>query len=38
MGVQKTVISEGSGPSPNKGDRVTMEYVALRTYLCAKLV
>lgn len=26
MGVQKTVISEGSGPSPAKGDTVTMEY------------
>jgi FK506-binding protein 1 len=26
MGVQKTTISEGSGASPNKGDRVTMEY------------
>lgn len=27
MGVQKTVISEGSGASPQKGDTVTMEYV-----------
>lgn len=27
MGVQKTVISEGEGPSPKKGDQVTMEYV-----------
>jgi FK506-binding protein 1 len=26
MGVTKTTISEGSGASPNKGDRVTMEY------------
>ncbi|OAL06660.1 hypothetical protein IQ06DRAFT_236908 [Phaeosphaeriaceae sp. SRC1lsM3a] len=26
MGVQKTVISEGEGPSPKKGDQVTMEY------------
>ena len=32
MGVQKTVISEGNGPSPKKGDRVTMEYTGwLRT-------
>lgn len=32
MGVQKTVISEGNGPSPQKGDRVTMEYTGwLRT-------
>ncbi|KAH7401897.1 hypothetical protein DE146DRAFT_445031 [Phaeosphaeria sp. MPI-PUGE-AT-0046c] len=26
MGVQKTVIAEGNGPSPQKGDQVTMEY------------
>ena len=26
MGVQKTIISEGSGPSPKSGDRVSMEY------------
>jgi FK506-binding protein 1 len=26
MGVTKTTISEGSGPSPNKGDQVTMQY------------
>ncbi len=26
MGVTKTVISEGTGPSPKVGDRVTMEY------------
>ena len=32
MGVQKTIIREGSGPSPQKGDRVTMEYTGwLRT-------
>ncbi|EAT88738.2 peptidylprolyl isomerase [Parastagonospora nodorum] len=32
MGVQKTVISEGSGASPQKGDTVTMEYTGwLRT-------
>ncbi|KAH8726333.1 hypothetical protein GQ44DRAFT_706133 [Phaeosphaeriaceae sp. PMI808] len=32
MGVQKTVISEGNGPSPSKGDVVTMEYTGwLRT-------
>ncbi|KAL6708738.1 FK506 binding protein proline rotamase rapamycin-binding protein [Coniothyrium glycines] len=32
MGVQKTVISNGSGPSPKKGDTVTMEYTGwLRT-------
>ncbi|KAF2134073.1 putative FK506-binding protein 1 [Dothidotthia symphoricarpi CBS 119687] len=32
MGVQKTIISEGSGPSPKRGDRVTMEYTGwLRT-------
>ncbi|KAH7077065.1 hypothetical protein FB567DRAFT_534462 [Paraphoma chrysanthemicola] len=32
MGVQKTVISEGNGPSPQKGDQVTMEYTGwLRT-------
>lgn len=32
MGVQKTIISEGNGPSPKKGDRVTMEYTGwLRT-------
>jgi FK506-binding protein 1 len=30
MGVQKTVISEGNGPSPQKGDQVTMEYVFSR--------
>jgi FK506-binding protein 1 len=30
MGVQKTVISEGNGPSPQKGDQVTMEYVLSR--------
>jgi FK506-binding protein 1 len=34
MGVQKTIISEGNGPSPNKGDRVTMEYVAFRSFDC----
>lgn len=26
MGVQKTILSEGNGPSPQKGDKVTMEY------------
>ena len=26
MGVTKTVISEGNGPSPQKGDTVTMLY------------
>jgi len=26
MGVNKTVISEGNGPSPQKGDTVTMLY------------
>ena len=26
MGVQKTILQEGEGPSPQKGDRVTMEY------------
>jgi FK506-binding protein 1 len=26
MGVQKTILQEGNGPSPNKGDTVTMEY------------
>jgi FK506-binding protein 1 len=26
MGVQKTVLAEGNGPSPAKGDQVTMEY------------
>ncbi|KAI8935664.1 FK506 binding protein proline rotamase rapamycin-binding protein [Plenodomus lindquistii] len=26
MGVQKTILSEGNGPSPQKGDTVTMEY------------
>ena len=26
MGVTKTTHQEGSGPSPNKGDRVTIEY------------
>lgn len=32
MGVQKTVISAGDGPSPKKGDTVTMEYTGwLRT-------
>jgi FK506-binding protein 1 len=32
MGVTKTVIAEGSGASPQKGDRVTMEYTGwLRT-------
>ncbi|KAF2034757.1 hypothetical protein EK21DRAFT_97387 [Setomelanomma holmii] len=32
MGVQKTIISEGNGPSPQKGDSVTMEYTGwLRT-------
>lgn len=32
MGVQKTVITEGNGPSPEKGDTVTMEYTGwLRT-------
>jgi FK506-binding protein 1 len=30
MGVQKTIISEGNGPSPKQGDRVTMEYVSLQ--------
>lgn len=30
MGVQKTTISEGNGPSPKQGDRVTMEYVSLQ--------
>ena len=27
MGVQKTIISEGNGPSPQQGDKVTMECV-----------
>jgi FK506-binding protein 1 len=32
MGVTKTIIAEGSGASPQKGDRVTMEYTGwLRT-------
>jgi hypothetical protein len=32
MGVTKTIITEGSGASPQKGDRVTMEYTGwLRT-------
>jgi len=32
MGVNKTILSEGSGASPAKGDRVTMEYTGwLRT-------
>ncbi|RMZ74004.1 peptidylprolyl isomerase [Pyrenophora seminiperda CCB06] len=26
MGVEKTILQEGSGASPKKGDRVTMEY------------
>lgn len=26
MGVTKTTIQEGNGPSPTKGDNVTMEY------------
>ncbi|RYN40731.1 hypothetical protein AA0113_g3715 [Alternaria arborescens] len=26
MGVQKTILSEGNGPSPQEGDTVTMEY------------
>jgi FK506-binding protein 1 len=26
MGVQKTIITEGNGPSPKTGDVVTMEY------------
>ncbi|KAJ4012751.1 FK506 binding protein proline rotamase rapamycin-binding protein [Fusarium irregulare] len=26
MGVTKTIITEGSGPSPAKGQKVTMEY------------
>ncbi|KAJ5022704.1 hypothetical protein PSV08DRAFT_323389 [Bipolaris maydis] len=26
MGVQKTIIQEGNGPSPKQGDTVTMEY------------
>jgi FK506-binding protein 1 len=26
MGVTKTTITEGNGPSPNKGDKVTMLY------------
>lgn len=26
MGVEKTIIREGDGPSPKKGDQVTMEY------------
>jgi FK506-binding protein 1 len=26
MGVTKTIISEGSGPIPVKGDKVTIEY------------
>lgn len=32
MGVNKTILKEGSGASPSKGDRVTMEYTGwLRT-------
>lgn len=32
MGVNKTILAEGNGPSPQKGDRVTMEYTGwLRT-------
>lgn len=32
MGVEKTIIREGSGPSPKRGDKVTMEYTGwLRT-------
>lgn len=26
MGVQKTILSEDNGPSPQEGDTVTMEY------------
>jgi FK506-binding protein 1 len=26
MGVEKTIISEGSGPSPSVGQKVSMEY------------
>ncbi len=26
MGVTKTIISEGNGPIPKKGDTVTIEY------------
>lgn len=26
MGVQKTILQEGSGASPKNGDKVTMEY------------
>lgn len=26
MGVTKTVLKEGDGPIPKKGDRVTIEY------------
>lgn len=26
MGVTKTIIKEGNGPSPKNGDKVTMEY------------
>lgn len=26
MGVEKTILSEGNGAIPNKGDKVTMEY------------
>lgn len=26
MGVTKTILAEGNGPIPKKGDRVTIEY------------
>jgi len=26
MGVQKTILAEGHGPIPHKGDKVTIEY------------
>lgn len=26
MGVTKTILQEGSGPIPSKGDKVTIEY------------